>query len=244
MALSVDIPEPLGQEIYFLNLNIFQLSRTIIYTIPPLYFTVVFSPIFLILVPVPYLMMRYKIHGLELDIFIIKFLKWKINRKIFPYQEIRRMLSIREEVEYWSSSEGYMGAIAVDGIGIEFYDDESRMAIYNLYTEFLNGLDFPISIYVYSIKEEGHPVYTTREDLSSISNGLNEMIAGITRNIAKKRFILIVKVRYYEVSLIKSDGIRILEERLNYVYENLKGMGLNPRLMTYSEYEDLIGEFI
>ncbi|HEU12722.1 MAG TPA: hypothetical protein ENO35_01375, partial [Euryarchaeota archaeon] len=108
MALSVDIPEPLGQEIYFLNLNIFQLSRTIIYTIPPIYFTVVFSPIFLILVPVPYLMMRYKIHGLELDIFIIKFLKWKINRKIFPYQEIRRMLSIREEVEYWSSSEGYM----------------------------------------------------------------------------------------------------------------------------------------
>ncbi|MFP3254816.1 MAG: hypothetical protein RXP30_00065 [Thermoplasmata archaeon] len=245
MTITVDLPEPLSFDSYLFNLSFSQLSRIIIYSIPLVYFALIFSPYLFLILPLPYFIMKIKLYGLDPDLFLFKYIKWRFSKKVYSPDEIKNKISTKIEGKFLSWMEGYLGAIEVDGIGIEFYDEESKNFIYNKYNEFLNGLDFPISIYIYSIKNETSEIdFDTSNTLSRIVASQNKLIKEILKNISRKKFLVLISLKYYEVGVLNAQHEKILEDRINYVEDSLRDMGLNCKRLKPNELEKIIGEIL
>lgn len=243
MTISVDIPEPIGFENRVMNITIFQLSRVLIYTIPLVYFGIIFLPPLLILIPFPYIIMRIRVAGIDPDIYIAKYLIWRVSRKVYGSEEIENRISISRNGDFWYYNGGMMGAISVEGIGIDFYDDESRQYVYNRYAEFLNGLDFPISVYIYSFRDESYAgVINGKDMLSQVARSQIKLIQEIRKNVAKKIFLITVTVSHTEI--VAGKGEKILEERINYIFDGLEKIGLKCKTLSLDEYENILGEFL
>ncbi len=243
MAISVDIPEPIGFENYIMNYSLFQISRIIIYSLPIIYFSIVFSPWLIFLIPLPFLLMKYKFHGMDFDIFFVHYIKWKIFRKVLQFDDITETYIISHEEGCWRSSEGLNAAIVVDGISIDFFDDESRNSVYESYCKFLNGIDFSLSIYIFSLKAQYEVTYYSKNPtLERIIRSQMELIKNLKNNFSKKIFLLVITEKYIVGSMDYSKSKNMLEENVNYVIKSLESMGLRCRRLNFYEFKKIVEE--
>ena len=241
MSISVDVPEPIGFENNIFNFTFFQMSRIIIYSIPIIYFSIVFSPLLIIFIPIPFILMKYKMHGLDFDIFILSYLKWKIFKKILESEKFEENFIIQHDLETWKNEMGLNAAISVEGIGIDFFDEESKNTLYESYCKFINGIDFPLYIYIYSIENSINLIqYVQNPILEKIAKSQYELIKNLKTNFSKKLFIIILNENYFKSGMDIEKSKKKLEENVNYVKTSLESMGLKCKRISFEEYNGIM----
>ncbi|MDP8011806.1 MAG: hypothetical protein ACP5F1_00555 [Thermoplasmata archaeon] len=243
--ISVDVPEPLGNESYLGPFSLTQIIRIMFYSLPIIILIIYISVFLIILLILPVILVWKKYNNTDLDIFFIKAIIWKILPKRKERSDIIEFINFKtlsRNSLVWEYFDGYMCAIETSGLSLEFMDESSKESIYSQYCSILNSIDFPISIYIYSYKDN-YEIKLNNENayLKRVKEAQEKLLKYYNNKISKKKFIIVLDLKYsenkYKIDLKRAS--EILNERANLIMNSLESINLRTRRLKFHEYGEL-----
>lgn len=246
--ISVDVPEPIGTEHFVGPFSFSQIIRMVFLSFPIIILSIYVSIYFVILIPVIIFLVIKKYNGTNLDILIGKAIIYYISPRVRNREDVLKTIDLRSlsnESLMWEYNEGFMCAIETSGISMDFMDDESKKNIYNMYCKFLDSLNFPISIYIYSFREYNEfNSLPKNEYLKKVLISQKNLVDNLNAQIFKKKFVIIISLKYRELDFRRDlqRAREILNERAEIVLNFLYSINIKSKRMKFSEYAHLYPE--
>jgi len=248
--ITVDVPEPIGSENSIGPFTFSQLIRVLFYSFPIVIFSIYISFILLVLIPIPAFLVWKKYNQNDLDIFLVKGFIWNLMPKRKERSKVLDFINLKtnsRNATVWEYYEGYMCALETSGLSIEFMDENEKNVIYDQFCNFLNSLDFGLSIYIYSYRERKEIKFDAENEfLKKVAESQKQLLNYYNSRVLKKKFIIVLALKYGDSSFNYRPDLKkaseMLNERANLVINSLSTLNLMVKRLQFYEYSEIYSD--
>lgn len=248
--ITVDVPEPIGSESSIGPFTFSQLIRVLFYSFPIVIFSIYISFIFLVLISIPAFLVWKKYNQNDLDIFLVKGFIWNLMPKRKERSNVLDFIDLKtnsRNAMVWEYYEGYMCALETSGLSIEFMDENEKNVIYDQFCNFLNSLNFGLSIYIYSYRERKEIKFDAENEfLKNVAESQKQLLNYYNNMVLKKKFIIVLALKYGDSSFNYRPDLKkaseILNERANLVINSLSTLNLRVKRLQFYEYSEIYSD--
>lgn len=241
---SVDIPEKLGVRTIIGPFDLNQMMRIAIYLLIFAALTIFLSIYLIFLSLIAIFSVYFKIENEDSDLYFFKYLRYKLSKKRYIGNDLKKMIEIydiKENIVYLGGF--YMLIIETTGLNLKFYSEEEQKQVYLEFINILNGLDFDFGIKIIASKFDFGQYLHISEKFEEAGNQYISLVKSLYTEQVLYKYYIILKQNSLELGAVSKDerlgkASIILGNRAEQIINSLKNIKIDCNILNGSEILD------